>query len=95
MNKNLEFNDLIDFSILKMRAGGIHDSRLRHYDDIDGEAGNCWKREEGVPLNLFATIFFFLILFVGIVLSFFLFIIEVSLSKCKIFNIKEKDFLKL
>lgn len=94
MRKNLEFNDLIDMTIIKMKDAGIHDSIMRRYGDAEGGSGNCGKREKGSSLNLFATIFFFIVLLVGVVSSFIHFLLEVSWRKCHKEKRKEKDFLK-
>ena len=94
MRKDMEFNDLIDMTIIKMKDAGIHDSIMRRYGDAEGGSGNCGKRVKGSSLNLFTTVFFFIILFVGIVLSSLLFLLEISWSKCKQEKSKEKDSLK-
>ena len=92
MKEDLEFNDLIDLTILKMKDAGIHDSILRRYGDLEGE-GHCGKRAKGSSLNFFATVFFFIVLSVGIVLSMFLFLMEVAWSKCMHRDSKEEEVL--
>ena len=86
LRNDLEFNDLIDLNILKMKDAGIH---RRRYDE--GEAVDCQKRQKGSSLNLFATIFIFIVLLFGIVLSSFLFVMELVWST---YIGKEKDLLK-
>ena len=78
MRNDLEFNDLIDLNILKMKDAGIHSSVMRRYDE--GEAVDCQKRQKGSSLNLFATIFIFIVLLFGIVLSSLLFVMELVWS---------------
>ena len=89
LKNDLEFNDLIDLNILKMKDAGIHNSVMRRYDEV--EAVDCQKRQKGSSLNLFATIFIFIILLFGIVLSSFLFVMELVWST---YIGKEKDQLK-
>ena len=91
LRNDLEFNDLIDFTILKMREVGIHDSLMRRYDGEDGEVSSCGKKEKGSSLNIFATIFAFIVLSLGIVLSTLLLVMELVWSKCVK---KENDWLK-
>ena len=78
----MEFNDLIDYNILKMKDSGIHDSIMRRYDGIE-ELGKCGKREKGSSLGLSDTIFFFLVFTGGVGLSIFTLILEILWSSDK------------
>ena len=73
-----------------MKDAGIHDSIMRRYGGKEA-AGNCGKRAKGSSLNFFATVFFFIVLSVGIVLSLLLFVMEVVWSRCKQKNRREVD----
>ena len=92
LKEDLEFNDLIDLTILKIKDAGIHESIMRRYGDLEG-GGHCGKRAKGSFLNFFATAFFFIVLSVGIVLSMFLFFMKVAWSKCKNRDSKEENVL--
>ena len=83
LRKDLEFNDLIDLTILKMKDAGIHDSIMRRYGVGKGEAGHCLKRAKGSSLNIFTTVFSFFVLLVGIVLSILMLVMEVVWSRWK------------
>ena len=69
LRDDLEFKDLINYSIMKMKDAGIHDSIMRRYDGGDGKPGKCGQRAKGSALNIFGTISFFIILSVGIIVS--------------------------
>ena len=71
-----------------MKDAGIHDSIMRRYGGAE-TAADCGKRAKGSSLNFFATIFFFIVLSVGIVLSLLLFVLEVVWSRCKQNNTQE------
>ena len=83
---------MIDLTILKIKDAGLHDSIMRRYGDLEG-GGHCGKRAKGSSLNFFATVFVFIVLSVGIVLSMFLFLMEVAWRKCKNRDRKEEDVL--
>ena len=74
MRKDLEFNDLIDHVLLKMKNAGIHDAVMKRYDGNNVE--NCGKREKGSPLSISTTVFVFLVLITGFILSIFFFLVE-------------------
>ena len=78
MHKDLEFNDIINYSIMKMKDAGIHDSIMRRYDGGDGGAGKCGQQAKGSALSLLGTISFFIILSVGIILSILFLMLEIS-----------------
>ena len=61
-----------------MKDAGIHDSIMRRYGDVEEE--ECGQKEKGSSLNLFDTIFFFIVLCVGIILSIVLFLLEIFWS---------------
>ena len=77
LRKDLEFNDIINYSIMKMKDAGIHDSIMRRYDGEDGEARKCGQRAKGSALSLLGTISFFIILSVGIILSILFLMLEI------------------
>ena len=66
-----------------MKDAGIHDSVMRRYGVSEGDAGNCGKRAKGSSLSIYATVFFFIVLIVGIVISILMLMIEMFWSKCK------------
>jgi uncharacterized MAPEG superfamily protein len=76
-----------------MKDAGIHDSIMRRYGGVKESAGNCGKRAKGSSLNLFETVFFFIVLSVGIVLSFLLLVMEMVWSRCKQKNSGEVEVL--
>ena len=76
-----------------MKDAGIHHYIIGRYSDKAG-AGNCGKRAKGSSLSLNDTIFFFLVLFVGFLLSFFIFLLELSWSNCMKISDDEGDVIK-
>ena len=75
LRKDLEFNELINYTLLKMKDGGIHNSILERYEGLV-ELKQCGKREKGSSLGFEETIFFFLVFITGLLFSNFILAVE-------------------
>ena len=75
-NKDFEFKEIINYSILKMKDAGIHNIIRKRYLADDEKTAACGKRSEGSSLGIFGTISFFIILSLGIITSILLLILE-------------------